>query len=440
MERDDEYGFARFMMRTRSLAIALTLILALAWASAACNGRGRAGSAAAAAQGLQPAGLAAMIDSLLPVISRASGLPIRRPVAYALQSRADARKFIAAQLDDEMAPEDLHGTERVYKALGLIPDTMDLRSFLLDLYTEQVIGYYDPKTDRLYVLKGVAADSAAPVIAHELVHALQDQYTNLDSLVAGDLGNDRQLAAQAAAEGEATLVMIALQTAHATGKAVNPGTLPDMSRLLGPALEAQNDRFPVFQRAPRIIKETLLFPYLGGAGFVQSLFRHRRGDGIPVPFRDLLPRSTEQVLHPVEDFIDARDAPTELALGDPGQGWRTAYSDGFGELEISIVLEQYLGDAAAADARGWDGDRYALLDGPDGEEALAWYSVWDDGASADRFAAAYRDVLRHRPERTGTVERFEFRGRPVVKVVETVAGGAPAEVPVPAIVTLHEGP
>ena len=29
-------------------------------------------------------------------------------------------------------------------ALGPLPDTLQLRSLLLDLYTEQVAGYYDP--------------------------------------------------------------------------------------------------------------------------------------------------------------------------------------------------------------------------------------------------------------------------------------------------------
>lgn len=441
------------------------LVIALVLASQACDGPGRGGAGAGEGRGavsaaggedrsarsgpgvaLDSAGLAAMIDSLVPVISRASGLPVRHPVAYTLQSRADARKFIDRQLDEELGPEELRGTERVYKALGMIPDTLDLRSLLLALYAEQVVGYYDAKTDRLYVLAGVPADSAAPVVAHELVHALQDQYTDLDSLVARGRGNDRQVAAQAAAEGEATLVMVAIQTAQVTGRPPDPGSLPDMRGMLAPALEAQNDQFPVFQHAPRIVRETLIFPYLGGAAFVQALFRHRRGDDLPIPFRDLLPQSTEQVMHPESRFIRTRDAPTELTLGPPGDGWSVAYSNGFGEFETSVIVGQQLGEGTTGTdsqgddaASGWDGDRYALLDGPDGKRALVWYSVWDDPASADRFAAAYRRGLLRRPERAGEVERLGLQGRPAVRIVETAAGGVPAEVGAPDVVALREG-
>ncbi len=437
-------------MRPRTAVLVMTLAVA---AAAACDARG-GGARRGARVPLDSAGLAVMIDSLVPVISRTSGLPVRHPVAYRLQSRADARVFIDAQLDEELGPEVLHGTERVYRALGLIPDTLDLRETLLALYTEQVIGYYDPKTDRLYVLEGVPADSAAPVVAHELVHALQDQYTDLDSLVAPDRGNDRQMAAQAAAEGQATLVMVAIQTAELTGKPADPGDLPDMRDVMGPALESQNDQFPVFQRAPRIIKETLLFPYLGGAVFVQALFRHRQGDAIPIPFRDLLPQSTEQVMRPLDRFLDTRDPPSELTLGAAADGWRVAYTNTFGEMETSVILSEYLGEHAdsaitargagtarsAGFARGWDGDRYALLDGPAGAQALVWYSVWDDVASADRFAADYRRVLAKRPGRTGGVERLEVDGRPVARVVETAASaGVPLiDIPVPSLVGIDQ--
>ena len=54
--------------------------------------------------------------------------------------------------------------------------------------TEQIIGYYDPKTKVLYVVEGAPEEYVGITIMHELVHALQDQYVNLDSLehITGD--------------------------------------------------------------------------------------------------------------------------------------------------------------------------------------------------------------------------------------------------------------
>ena len=409
------------MVRTRRIALTLAL-LATAVVAPACD----------AQSGMTDDELRVMIDSLLPSIAEVSGMAVRRPVQFAMQSRADARRFIEDQLDEELGPEQLDGMERAYKAFGLLPDTLDLRAMLLDLYTEQVVGYYDPATDRLYVLDEATAATAGPVVAHELVHALQDQHTDLDSLVARERGNDRQMAAQAAAEGQATLVMVALQAARMSGQSVDFGALPDLSELLGPALEAENEQFPVFRRAPRLVRETLLFPYMAGAGFMQALFRARGGDGPPVPFGDLLPQSTEQVLAPESRFITQRDAPTEVRLGPTGDGWEVVYSNVLGQLETSIMMTELLGERGTDAAQGWDGDRYVLLRGPDGGEALVWYSVWDDSEAADAFAELLRTA-----EPARTVEPLDHAGRPVVRVV--ITGDELPGAAVPDVVELVEG-
>lgn len=381
---------------------------------------------------LDDAALRAMIDSMLPGIERASGLQARRSVRFAVQPTAEVRAFIEEQLEADLVPGEFEGMERAYRAFGLLPESLDLRAMLLDLYTEQVVGYYDPRTDQLYVVEGVRRDAAAPVVAHELVHALQDQHVDLESLIAPERGNDRQIAAQAAAEGQATLVMITLQAEETTGRPMDPGQLPDLAEMLRPAMEAENARFPVFRDAPRIIRETMLFPYLEGAAFVQAL--HRAGMA-PVPFGDALPQSTEQVRNPGERFLRRRDEPTELRLDEPSSEWATIYENTLGQLEVSILLTEHLGAAPAA-AEGWDGDRFVLLEGPEGE-VLVWYSVWDDEAAADRFAESYRRVLTARG-RTGTVTRQELDGRPIVRILEADAPVSAAAVP--QLRTLTEQP
>lgn len=414
----------------RAAPIALVGVL-LALAIAACGGQDPSPR-------LTDEALGAMIDSLLPEISRASGLEARRPVRYSVQSTAEVREFVERQLEDELGPEELAGAERAYRLFGLIPDTLDLRSLLLELYSEQVVGYYDPETDRLYVVEGVSADSAESVVAHELVHALQDQHTPLDSLIARDRGNDRQMAAQAAAEGQATVVMIALETSRRTGQSLDPSDLPDLGGMMEAALEAQGQQFPVFERAPRVIRETLVFPYFGGAAFVQALHAAR---GTIVPFGDQLPQSTEQVLEPERAFLGGRDAPTQIELGEAPSGWEIAYSNTLGQLETRIMLDEWLGAEGRPAATGWDGDQYAVLDGPEGQEALVWYSVWDDDAGADRFARAYRAVLEQRPGQTGRVERMEVEGRPVVRVRQARRegdGAGAGALPSPAIRRLSE--
>ncbi|HEX7118098.1 MAG TPA: hypothetical protein VF212_04885 [Longimicrobiales bacterium] len=405
-----------WMRAVRPVALALLL----ASAGSACRGQD------AAAQELRT-----MVDSLLPRLEVLSGLDAREPIRVARQDRAAVRGYVERQLDEELPAGELEGIRAAYVAFGLMPDTLDLRRLMLDLYTEQVVGYYDPDAEALYVVEGVPPAELRPVVVHELVHALQDQHADLDALMARERGNDRQTAAQAAIEGHATLVMFAWLMESRTGGAVDARQLPDLTPQLEPLLEAQNEQFPVFRSAPRIIRRTLLFPYVSGAGFVQALWRaepRAAGAGYPAPLGERLPASTEQVLHPQERFLDGRDAPTEVALSAVEGGWRSLYESTLGELETSILLSEHLGEGADSLAVGWDGDRYALLESPAGERALVWVSVWDSPAAADRFADAYRRVLDARAGRHGSVERLDLDGRPAVRVVD-----APAQVALEAV-------
>lgn len=383
-----------------------------------------------------------LVESVLPRVEVLSGLEAKRPVRLARRDSESVRRYVESRLEEDLPPEELAGVQAAYVAFGLLPDTLELRRFLLDLYTEQVVGYYDAATDSLFVVEGVPADELTPVVVHELVHALQDQYADLDSLIASDRGNDRQTAAQSALEGHATLVMFAWLAEATTGRAVNPATLPDVARDLAPLMEAQNAQFPVFQAAPRIIRETLLFPYVGGAGFVQALWRARpeaAGSAFPAPLGELLPESTEQVLHPESRFLGGRDAPTELAFAPLTSDWRRVYENTLGELEISILLSEHLGRGMESFASGWDGDRYVVLESPAGAHVLIWYSVWDSPAAADRFAYAYRRVLDARPGRHGAVTRTEVGGKPAVRVVDAPEAVPLASVPAVEVAEATEG-
>jgi len=407
------------------LAVAL-----LGLATGACRGQER-----------EDERLQAVVESLVPQLERLAGLEARAPIAVTRQGREEMRAYVVRKLEEELPEEELRGIEATYEALGLLPDTLDLRALMLDLYTEQVVGYYDPESDRLYLIEGVGADALRSVLVHELVHALQDQHMDLDSLVAREHGNDRQTAAQAAIEGHATLVMFALLAEERTGAPVDPGLLPDLGAQLRPALEGQNERFPVFRTAPRIIREALLFPYLQGASFVQALWRASPdGEKRPAPLGENLPASTEQVMWPEARFLEERDPPTELRLGPTpaaaGGAWRTVHENTLGALETSIFLTQHLGAGADTVAFGWDGDRFRLIEAPGGERALVWYSVWDGPAEADRFADAYRRIAAVRQGRAVRIERLEVEGRPVVLVVDADRGVAPEGVPLPPLVGL----
>ena len=206
---------------------------------------------------------------------------------------------------------------------------------------------------------------------------------DLGALADPKLGSDRATAAQAAIEGHATLVMLEYMAEQAQGTPVDLGALPNFANLLRSQLEGARDQFPALAAAPPVIQESLLFPYLEGAGYVHGLWA--QGDRV-APFGEYLPKSTEQILGGTAD-----DVPIELAMSVSGAD--ILHEDVLGRLELGVMLDQHLGPGSARFADGWGGDRYVLVEVGTGERGLIWYSVWDDEAARDRFVERFRDAL-----------------------------------------------
>ena len=326
--------------------------------------------------------LVELASELLPNLAALSGLELRDPVRIERRSRAQLVRYLEEKLDEELPPAEARATVEVYALLGVVPPDLDLRSVLLGLYTEQVAGFYEPDSTALFVMDDQPEAALEALLVHELVHALQDQNADLAALTDRDLGNDRATAAQAAIEGHATLVMLEFMTEQMAGVPIDLSEIPDFAAQMRPVLESMRSQFPALAGAPRIIQESLLFPYLEGTGYVQSLWA--RGERL-APFGPELPPSTEQVL-----ARGSANEPVELELS-VAQG-RVVRDDVLGRLEIGILLEEHgAGDAEIAD--GWDGDRYVMVELTDGTRGLGWYALWEDEQARTRFVSAMQGVL-----------------------------------------------
>ena len=90
----------------------------------------------------------------------------------AIRSRQQVRAYLIRKLDEQLPPPNLKGLETTYKLFGLLPDTLQLRALLVDLYTEQVAGYYDPDSATLFAVADADPAQLRLVLAHEMIHAL----------------------------------------------------------------------------------------------------------------------------------------------------------------------------------------------------------------------------------------------------------------------------
>ena len=411
------------------------LVASLGMAAVVACGREGGGANGAATRNAGP--YAKEVGEAVPRIEKAIGLPFKTPPKVERRSKDEVRNFLTQKFNESMPASELSGIERTYRRFGLISDSLQLRPFMLELLTEQVVGYYDPATKVLYVVDGADPAMIGVTVTHELVHALQDQYLNLDSIqkITGD--NDRQVAAQAVIEGQATFEQVQAMLGSSNLAAALPGgwdRVRDMIR------EGQSS-MPVFSSAPMIIQETLIFPYLSGAEFMRRFEETNPGR---VPF-DSMPVSTEQILH-AQSYFERRDAPTRITLPELGGGARAIYTNNLGEFETRLFLFQHLQDqnAAIRGAAGWDGDRYALFE-TQGGDGIAWVTAWDSKIDAGEFFDIMDTLILKRfrgakPKaatsesrtydvgtRTIQVTTTEVDGRPVVLYLD-VPAGAPTTV------------
>jgi hypothetical protein len=332
---------------------------------------------------------ASKVRETIPQIERSTGLRFKTPPKVEIRTKAQVRDFLVSKFNEQQPAQELAAEEQVYKTLGLIPQSLDLRKFLLDLYTEQIVGFYDPSKKVLYVVEGAPPEIARITVAHELIHALQDQYLNLDSLQRATEDADRTLAAQAVIEGQATYEqMIEMVGGERNVAARLPGGWDQVRQMIR---EARNE-MPVFATAPILIQEVLIFPYLSGAEFVRRFKQQRPGQS---PLQHL-PVSTEQVLETSAFFGARPDLPTRVTLPAPRYGERIFEND-LGELGVRIFVFEHGKDQneALRAAAGWDGDRYVLIRTPGGP-GIAWVTVWDTAVDAAEFTGALAESVLQR--------------------------------------------
>lgn len=336
------------------------------------------------------------IETILRDVAALRQLPVKRPIQVGILDRSQLQAKLEQQIKDEIPVDKLRGEEALYRQLGMLPAGFDYAKFLLELYTEQIGGFYDPKTKELRLIKGVTLTGMDQqmLIAHELTHALQDQHYDLGKYMDPESDNDdRSLAQAALIEGDATVAAMEYLQARASDK-----PFQGLLELLGSAFNAarQMQGFEKFRSAPAFIKDSLTFPYDQGAQFVNA-FRHQgwSWDDVSVLYAQP-PSGTEHILHP-DTYLDGeKPQAVSFSLKQHLPGSRVLSGSVWGELGYRQLLQQHLGFAAAKPAaQGWHGDRYEVLETPDGI-VIGLYSVWDSEADATAFVTAWRNLLKAR--------------------------------------------
>lgn len=309
-----------------------------------------------------------------------TGLTLIVPVDQTLITQAELRDRIENDFAEEATPEDMRRDALVLSAFDFLDQDFDLYNALVDLYSEGVLGFYDPETAEFVVVSNDdALDSTEQLThVHEFVHALQDQHYNLDRLDDGDMDTEAAAAFRALAEGHASFVEVLFLTSGYFSEA-------EIGEILA---TIEEDDSSYLENIPSIIVADLEFPYSAGFEFVMNLYQEGGFEALDEVWQNP-PQSTEQILHP-EKYQD-QDLPQNVSLPNLvdvlGDEWQLVDEDTFGEFYLRQYLGQQLNeDSVKMAATGWGGDRYVVYENEAaGNLVMVLRVAWDEAVEGAEF-------------------------------------------------------
>jgi hypothetical protein len=132
--------------------------------------------------------------------------------------------------------------------------------------------------------------------------------------------------------------------------------------------------------------------YRYGTEFVKTLYNHDSGGWNEVnQAYEVLPNSTEQIIHPDKYFAQEDALPVEVS-SVTGE-WNLTMTDCFGEYFILVMLDNWIPveDAELA-AEGWGGDVFNYYESED-DFLFTWDIVWDSNEDANQFYTTFQNMM-----------------------------------------------
>jgi hypothetical protein len=366
-----------------------------------------------------------------------SGMKLLHPVPCDFISKDKIKAFLKQRVKEETNPEDIRAEELTLKKFGLVPQDFDLRSTTVDLLAEQAAAFYDYDRKKLFIIDSTPSATQEPVLAHELSHALADQNFHLGRYIRQGRKNDDGASARLAVmEGQATWLM-SEYVARKLGQSLK--TSPELVAAMSGFSEAAGGQYPVFDNSPLYLRRTLLFPYMQGMLFQNALVQRDGDAGFAEVFRRA-PVSTQQIAHPEKYFAAVTPTTPALPVARLPHGYKSLVGGTLGELEHSVLIEQFAGKQAAAEmAPHWRGCAFEIRENKKAGRAVLFYAVeWDSEEAAGEYFAFYKEALGKKWKNiaihaessdsaggTGDDGRFELRRK---GAIVTSVEGLPPEI------------
>jgi hypothetical protein len=326
---------------------------------------------------------------LVRFVEQERRLRFKNPVRTEFLSDKAFRKAVTA--DEAPTPSDereRHHLEGIFRALGLVEGKLDLDQATDTLAGEEVIGLYDPDTDRILIRGDRVTLPMRPTIVHELTHALQAQHF--------DLERDPKVSGQ--------------ETAFTSLVEADAMRIED--RYIGSLSDADQDRVDAADQAqaegadldgvPPILSELFSLPYALGPPFIDAVASDGGDAAINKAFEH--PPVTEEQIIDAAAYL-AGDKPAKVATpAVPKGGKQVGPADDFGMVSLLLVLGERLPfNEAWTAVEGWAGDA-SVGYRQGGRDCIAVRVLLDSDDDAGQLEAATRSWADGRP-RTSVTRR-----------------------------------
>lgn len=335
-----------------------------------------------------PADIVRQMDEIQRQVMAIRGLSMNTELKRDLMTPAELQDKVINDFFADYTDEDALKDSKVLSTLGLIYEGFDLKQFYLDLYSEQIAGYYDSETKDMYVISGEGFGGMERMTyAHEFNHVLQDQNYDLENgmkLNDDFCKEDTEYCAAVSAliEGDSVSAEQEWFIKHSTRQ--------DQKDLY--AFQASYAS-PVYDSAPEFMKEDFLFPYTQGFDFVQGLIEQGGWAAVDAAYRNP-PVTTEQIIHP-EKYPS--DKPVTVDMPDLaaklGEDWDELDRNVMGEWYTYLIFARGRSsqftmneEESKAAAAGWGGDTYVYYANEDlSEHLFAWRSTWENPLDTEEY-------------------------------------------------------
>ena len=346
-------------------------------------------------------------DEVMAQMSKLISLPILSPLKKSIRSREEIRAYLLQKMKEDKDADKRYADQKTMEKFGLIPKDYPLDQTLVSVLTEQIAGLYDPDSQEFFIADWTSPADERPVMSHELTHALQDQHFHIDKWTdAAKPNDDAELARDAVIEGSAMAAMVDYEF---DGK----GSIRDLPEFDPSLFLGDPGSSPELAKAPKVVQDELLFPYISGIKFTQQLLK--AGNGWPDFYKvfEKPPASTQQIMHPDLYLQGIPPAKVELPTvkGLISSDWKKLDENGMGEFGVQEILKQFLAkDRSEGLAATWAGDRYAIFENQKNKRTLLEFRVRLAGdAAAARFFGAYSEILELKyAQRTNLLRRPNF--------------------------------